>query len=167
MRLQLDEQDIRILQLLQRNCRLSSREIAENLNSPVTTVFTKIKRMEKLGLIKEYRAILDSKTLGKGATAFILVSVTYRNTETDKSLSQREVAKKISQFAEVQEVHIIAGDWDILIKIRAKDVETIGKFVIDKLRLIRGIEKTLTCMVFHTEKETTELSLMELKEKQS
>ncbi|MCJ7713514.1 Lrp/AsnC ligand binding domain-containing protein, partial [Candidatus Bathyarchaeota archaeon] len=58
---------------------------------------------------------------------------------------------------EVQEVHIITGDWDLIIKLRAEAVDSIGKFVIDKLRLINGLEKTLTCMVFETIKETTKL----------
>ena len=56
-------------------------------------------------------------------------------------------------------MHIITGDWDLLIKVKAKNVEAIGKFVIDKLRLVKGIEKTLTCVVFETEKETTEIPL--------
>jgi Lrp/AsnC family leucine-responsive transcriptional regulator len=56
-------------------------------------------------------------------------------------------------------VHIITGDWDLLIKLRAESVEAIGKFVVDKLRLIKGLEKTLTCMVFETVKETTKIAL--------
>jgi DNA-binding Lrp family transcriptional regulator len=68
-----------------------------------------------------------------------------------------EVAQKIAQSPEVQEVHIITGDWDLLIKLRAENVDAIGKFVVDKLRLIKGLEKTLTCMVFETVKETTSL----------
>ena len=70
-----------------------------------------------------------------------------------------ENSKEIAKFAEVQEVHIITGDWDLLIKVKAENVEAIGKFVIDKLRLVKGIEKTLTCVVFETEKETTEIPL--------
>lgn len=161
MQSRLDEQDIKILKLLQENCKLSTREIAKKTGSPITTVFTKIKRMEKLGFIKGYRAILNAKTLGKDATAFILTSFSYQEPKTDRPLSQRELAKQISQFPEVQEVHIITGDWDILIKIKAKDIDAVGKFIIDKLRLIRGIEKTLTCMVFDTQKESTSISLTE------
>jgi DNA-binding Lrp family transcriptional regulator len=54
-------------------------------------------------------------------------------------------------------VHIITGDWDLLVKLRAESVDAIGKFVVDKLRRIKGLEKTLTCMVFETVKETTSL----------
>lgn len=154
-----DEKDVKILRLLQQNCKLSSREIAKKINSNITTVFTKIKRMEKLGFIKGYHAILDAKVLGKGTIAFILASFTYRNPETDTLLSQRDLAKQISKFPEVQEVHIITGNWDILIKVKAEDVDAVGRFVIDKLRRVKGIEKTLTCMVFETVKESTEIDL--------
>ncbi len=69
------------------------------------------------------------------------------------------MAEEIAKFAEVQEVHIITGDWDLLIKLRAENVDAIGGFVVDKLRLIKGIEKTLTCMIFETVKETTRIAL--------
>lgn len=155
----LDEKDIEILRLLQENCKTTARHIARKINSPITTVFAKIKRMEKLGIVKEYKAVLDAEKLGRGTTAFILASFSYRTPEMERPLSQRELAERISKFPEVQEVHIITGDWDILIKVKDKDVNAVGKFVIDKLRLVKGIEKTLTCMVFDTQKETTDMFL--------
>ena len=154
----LDKKDIQILRIIQRNSKITTREIARQLNIPVTTVFTRIKKLEQKGIIKEYRAILNEKRLGKGTTAFILASFSYR-TQNKELLSQRELAREIAKFPEVQEVHIITGDWDLLIKVKAENVEAIGKFVIDKLRLVKGIEKTLTCVVFETEKETTEIPL--------
>ena len=154
----LDKKDIQILRIIQRNSKITTREIARQLNIPVTTVFTRIKKLEQKGIIKEYRAILNEKKLGKGTTAFILASFSYR-TQNKELLSQRELAREIAKFPEVQEVHIITGDWDLLIKVKAENVEAIGKLVIDKLRLVKGIEKTLTCVVFETEKETTEIPL--------
>ena len=157
MSAKLDEKDLAILYLLQKNCRMTAREIAKTIGSPITTVFAKIKRMEKQKIIKDYRAVLDSKKLDAGATVFVLASFSYRDGET--FLSQRVIAEQIAKFPEVQEVHIISGDWDILVKVKEKDVNAIGKFVIDKLRTVKGIEKTLTCMVFATQKETTEIVL--------
>jgi Lrp/AsnC family leucine-responsive transcriptional regulator len=164
MEAKLEEKDIAILALVQRDCKLTAREIARKIDSPITTVFAKIKRMEGLGVIKEYRAVLDPRKLGCGTTAFILASVTYGVRDGEKPFSQRERAAEIARFPEVQEVHIITGDWDLLIKLRAESVNTIGQFVIDKLRFVRGIEKTLTCMVFETCKETTEIPLKTRKE---
>jgi DNA-binding Lrp family transcriptional regulator len=155
----LDSKDISILELIQKDCKQTAREIATKINSPITTVFAKIKRMEETSIIKGYKAILDPKQLGCGTTAFILASVTYGVRNEKDAFSQRDKAAEIAKFPEVQEVHIITGDWDLLIKIRAENVNAIGKFVIDKLRLIKGIEKTLTCMVFETCKETTEIPI--------
>jgi DNA-binding Lrp family transcriptional regulator len=159
MQAKLDEKDLAILKLIQEDCKLTAREIAKKVGSPITTVFAKTKRMEDLGIIKEYRAVLDSRKLDRSATAFVLASVSYEFKDNEKQLSQRDIATEIAKFPEVQEVHIITGDWDLLIKLKGKDVDTVGKIVIDKLRRVRGIEKTLTCMVFETCKETTELPI--------
>jgi Lrp/AsnC family leucine-responsive transcriptional regulator len=159
MSIKLDEKDSAILALIQENSNLTAKQIAKKINAPITTVFAKTKRMEELGIIKEYRAILASEKLGAGTTAFILASVSYRAKADDSPVSQRAVAEEISKFPEVQEVHIITGDWDLLVKLRAESVDAIGKFVVDKLRLISGLEKTLTCMVFETVKETTKIIL--------
>jgi len=75
METKLDEKDLAILALIQKDCKLSSREIARKIGSPITTVFAKIRRMEGLGIIKDYRAILNPQKLCLGATALILASV--------------------------------------------------------------------------------------------
>jgi DNA-binding Lrp family transcriptional regulator len=159
METKLDEKDLAILMRIQKNCKLTAREIAREIDSPITTVFAKTKRMEDLDIIREYKAILDPKKLDQGTAAFIFASVSYDTKRNDAQISQRDVAKEISKFVEVQEVHIITGDWDLLIKVKAKDVDTVGKFVVDKLRMVKGIEKTLTCMVFETSKETTDIDI--------
>ena len=158
MLIRLDEKDLAILKLIQENSKLTARQIAQKIKSPITTVFAKIKRMEEQKIIREYRAILAPEKLNSSITAFILASVSYR-TKNSGPTSQRIVAKEIALFAEVQEVHVITGDWDLLIKLRVETVETVGTFVVDKLRLIEGLEKTLTCMVFETIKETTKIVL--------
>lgn len=165
MEIRLDDKDLAILTLIQSDCRLTAREIANKINSPITTVFAKIKRMEELGVIRKYHAILDAAKLESGTTAFVLASVSYETKTSASQISQRDIAKEIAKFPEVQEIHIITGDWDLLIKLKAESVDAVGKFVIDKLRLVKGIEKTLTCMVFETCKETTEIPI-KLKAKQ-
>lgn len=157
MNAKLDEKDVAILQLIQENSKLTANQIAKKVNSPITTVFAKIKRMEEQGIIKQYRAILSPEKLSLGTASFILASVSYASKADETPVSQRAVAEEIARFPEVQEVHIITGDWDLLVKLRAENVDEVGRFVVDKLRLIKGLEKTLTCMVFETVKETTSL----------
>jgi Lrp/AsnC family leucine-responsive transcriptional regulator len=159
MTVKLDEKDLAILSLIQENSKLTARQIAQRIDAPITTVFAKTKRMEELGVIRQYRAILAPETLDAGTAAFVLASVSYRTKAGEASVSQRTVAEEIAKFPEVQEVYIITGDWDLLVKLRAESVDAVGKFVVDKLRLIEGLEKTLTCMVFETVKETTKIYL--------
>lgn len=154
----LDSKDMQILRMIQDDCQLTAREISNTLDLPITTVFARIKRIERLGIVKGYHAVLDNAKLGFGTTAFILASFAYRDKGTT-ALSQREVSGKIADLPEIQEVHIISGDWDILMKVKARDVESVGKFVVDRLRLIKGIEKTLTCFVFESGKESTSIPL--------
>jgi Lrp/AsnC family leucine-responsive transcriptional regulator len=157
MNIKLDEKDLAILTLIQENSKLTANQIAKKINTPITTVFAKIKRMEEAGIITQYRAILSAEKLNLSTAAFILASVTYRAKDDENPITQRDVAEEIARFPEVQEVHIITGDWDLLVKLRAENVEAVGKFVVDKLRRIKGLEKTLTCMVFETVKESTSL----------
>ncbi len=154
MSVKLDEKDLAILTLIQENSKLTANQIAKKINTPITTVFAKTKRMEEMGIIKQYRAILSPEKLNLGTAAFILAAVSY---DDQTPISQRQVAEEIAHFPEVQEVHIITGDWDLLVKLRAENVDAVGKFVVDKLRLIKGLDKTLTCMVFETVKESTSL----------
>ena len=147
----MDSTDKEILRIIQADCKLSAKQIAKKVGSLTTTVYAKIKRMEDLGLIKGYHAQLDAKNLGKPVTAFVHVSFEYHGAQ--KPLSQREVAKKIAKFSEVQEIHLVSGDWDIVLKIKCGDVDAVGKFVVDKLRKVGGIGKVETSMVFGTEKE--------------
>src|SRR3990172_8742194 len=103
MRAKINAKDVAILDFLQKNCKMTSKEIARNIDSPVTTVFAKIKRMEELGIIKAYTAVLDADKLDKGTTAYILASVSYGAKE-EAQQSQRRIAKEIAKFPEVQEV---------------------------------------------------------------
>jgi DNA-binding Lrp family transcriptional regulator len=155
----IDEKDKLILKELQNNCKKSTKEIAKKLSMPVSMVYLRIKKLEEKEVIKGYTSVVDGKYLGKGTTAFILVSFVSRLPGMNHNLSQREIAEKIARFSEVQEVHIISGDWDILIKVKGRDTEEIGSFVVDKLRDVEGIDKSLTCMTFGTAKETLNIPL--------
>ena len=157
--MQLNEKDIRLLELLQSDCKMGLKEIARNLNSPVTTVHEKIKRFEKEGIIRKYTAVLDDKKLDKLLTVFIFVSIKYHFPDEKNPLSQREIAQRISRIPNVQDVHIITGDWDLLLKVKGRDMAEISSFVIDRLRTIKGVDRTLTAACFEVVKESLELSL--------
>ena len=152
--MKIEEKDKQLLFLLQKNCKLSLRELSQITEMRETTIFARIKRLENAGIIKEYRAILDPKTIGKNVLAFVLIKY-----DPSAGIKQREVAEKIANLPEIQEVHIIAGDWDMIAKVREKDVEGLGKAVLDKIREIKGVKETVSLIVFESIKETTFLNL--------
>jgi len=154
--MKLQEKQKKILRLLQSNGKLSSKDITKKIGGKITTVYAQIKKMEELGIIKEYRAVLDPKKLGKPATAFVFASLAYP-AHKEGLASRKRITNEIANYSEVQEIHVITGDWDILIKIKGKDVDEISNFVMNKIRTKHEIEKTLTCIVFETAKETMDI----------
>jgi DNA-binding Lrp family transcriptional regulator len=155
MKSKLDEKDFQILRILENNCKLHTKTISKEVKSPITTVFSRIKRLEKLGIIKKYKAILDAEKLNKGTTAFILIEFFFQR---DIGVLKREnladhIYKKLAKLKEIQDLHIITGRWDVLLKVKVKDVKAVGDFVLNKLKMIEGIETTYTLMVLDTKKE--------------
>jgi DNA-binding Lrp family transcriptional regulator len=148
----LDEKDVALLELLQENARLTVKELSRKIGSPITTTHARLKRLEKEGFIKAYRAILNPKKLGFNTLAYIFISFS-----REKGLDQRKVASEIAKIPEVQEVHIITGEWDILAKVRVSNVDALGELVVNKLRNIEGVEKTYTSVVLENVKESTKL----------
>jgi DNA-binding Lrp family transcriptional regulator len=148
----LDDKDVALLEILQENARLTVKELSRKIGSPITTTHTRLKRLEKEGYIKAYRAILDPKKLGFSTLAYVFISFS-----RERGLDQRKVASEIAKIPEVLEVHIITGEWDILAKVRVSSVDELGELVVNKLRNIEGVEKTYTSVVLENIKESTKL----------
>ncbi len=141
--------DGKILQELRLDSSRPVSEIATDLQIPRTTVQERIRKMVQSGVIKRFTIQSDYSKLGKPVTAFILVSFL-----AGTGVSQKEAAQKISEIPDVCEVHVISGDWDIIAKARGESIQSIGELVLDKIRNVKGVERTLTCTSFAAIKET-------------
>jgi len=144
----LDEKDSSILEELMKDSRKTTKSIAKGLDIPRATVHDRILRMEQRGTIRRYTAIPDYSQLELGVTSFVLVQF-----EPEKGVSQRDTAEEIASIHGIFEVHMISGEYDMLLKIRGASMEEIGKLVIDRLREVKGVARTLTCACFTTVKE--------------
>lgn len=143
------EKDERILQQLRLDSSRPVSEIAADLHMPRTTVQERIRKMVQAGVIKRFTILSDYEKLGKPVTAFILVSFM-----AGTGVSQKGAAQEISKIPDVCEVHVISGDWDIIAKARGESIQSLGDLVLDKIRNVKGVERTLTCASFAAIKET-------------
>ncbi|MFH1448693.1 MAG: Lrp/AsnC family transcriptional regulator [Candidatus Micrarchaeota archaeon] len=143
-----DEKNRLILRELKRNSRDSTAHISRRTHIPRVTVHERIRRMKEKGVIKRFTVMPDYRLIGLSTTAFVLVSYDPHSKPT-----QRQLAEKIAKIPNIYEVHILAGEWDMLLKVRAKSIEHVGKLVVDRLRETEGIGKTVTIPCFETIKE--------------
>lgn len=143
-----DKKDKIILNELKKNARNSTKTIASNVNIPRVTVHDRIQKMVDRGIIKSFTTMPDYDKIGLPVKVLIFVSFL-----PNPNVSQRELAKRIAKLPDVQEVHIISGEYDLLLQVRGKSLEEIGKLVVDKLRQLKGVGRTLTCACFETIKE--------------
>ncbi len=144
----IDEKDKSILDELIEDSRKTTKAIAKELGIPRATVHDRIARMEQRGVIRKYTALPDYAELGLGVTSFVLVQF-----ESEKGVSQRDTAEEIASMPGIFEVHMISGEYDMLLKVRGATMEDIGRLVIDRLRDVKGVARTLTCACFTTVKE--------------
>ncbi len=146
--MKLDKKDLKILEILKENSKLTTSQIYKKTNIPITTVHNRIKKLGNLGIIKGYTLRLDYNKLEKPILGFILVTVNYLLPDGTK-IKQEEVAQKIKMLEDVEEVNIVTGVTDILIKVRTSSIEELNNFIIKKLRNINGIDKTQTMITLN------------------
>jgi len=148
MELKIDDKDKKILNALKDNSKLSTGKLSRKLNLPVTTIFHRMKKLEKSGVIKKYTIDIDEEKLGKHVTAWVLLNVgrdSLKGVGKDHDIVSREILK----FPEVEKVYTITGEYDILTKVRAKDVKELNRFLIKELRKVEGVEKSQTSIVLN------------------
>jgi len=140
----LDETDVKILETLTLDARLSSRQIARRCNVSIGTVLSRIKRMEKEGIIKGYLALLDHEKLG-----YELTIVTEITVSKGRLL---EVENEIARLPNVCCVYDVTGLTDAVIIAKFKTREELSKFT-KRLLAITFVERTNTHVVLTTIKE--------------
>lgn len=132
--LKLDAVDIKILEILQGDARITTKALADQLNLSTTPVFERVKRLERDGLIKKYVALVDNKKLGLRLIAFISISLTKHS----RSYLEKFV-NDIGQYPEVMECYHIAGNYDFLLKVVVRNMEVYETFILNKLSTIANL----------------------------
>ncbi|RPI18124.1 MAG: Lrp/AsnC family transcriptional regulator [Ignavibacteriae bacterium] len=150
-----DDIDLKILELLQKNARIKRNELAEATGLSIPSITDRLNKLEKNGLIDSYITKLNAKLLMKDITAFIFVT-------SDSSTHYREFIQHALQTPEVLECHSITGDGSHILKIRTESTSTLEK-ILSKIQSWKGVRSTRTSVVLSTHKEGLYLDLKNLK----
>ena len=124
----LDEIDMAIITQLQKDSRLSVRELAQRVHRSPTPVFERVKRLENDGIIKAYTIKVNADRLGKGFTVFCNVRLKHINTEIHEAF-----ASEVRHMDEVVECYNVSGAFDYMMKVQVPDMKNYRSFVTDKL----------------------------------
>ncbi|MBR2292569.1 MAG: Lrp/AsnC family transcriptional regulator [Prevotella sp.] len=130
----LDQIDLQILRTLQKNAKLTTKELADTVHLTATPVFERQKRLERQGYIKKYVAVLDPEKLNQGLLVFCKVKLKQINHEIADAFTRR-----ILRIPEVIECYNTSGDYDYLLKVRAADMKQYQEFVLNKLGEIESL----------------------------
>ena len=156
----LDEGDKQVLNLIQKGdfCKPNITKLARALGLPTTTVHSKLKRLEKESFIKGYQGLLDNKKAGIGQVLFIVMKVKYEAAYAGKK-ELESFGEKLAKIPEVQEVHSCSGDWDYLLKIKAKDADDYYHIGTEHILPLGGIERMESYISYKQFKENPRIIL--------
>ncbi|MBR3449748.1 MAG: Lrp/AsnC family transcriptional regulator [Bacteroidales bacterium] len=124
----IDEIDIKILRALQEDARQTTKELAAKVNLSTTPVFERLKRLEREGYIRQYVAILDAEKLDLGFEVYCSVKLKQMSRDV-----ARDFTRMIRQIPQVAECYNISGEYDYLLKIRARNMKQYNDFIINVL----------------------------------
>ncbi|AKO45657.1 leucine-responsive transcriptional regulator Lrp [[Haemophilus] ducreyi] len=150
----LDQIDLNILNELQRNGKISNIELSKRVGLSPTPCLERVKRLEKQNVIMGYRALLNPALLE--APLLVLVEITLVRGKPDVF---DEFNYAIKQLDEIQECHLVSGDFDYLLKIRVADMAEYRKLLDTILLRLPGVNDTRTYVVMEEVKKTNYLLL--------
>jgi Lrp/AsnC family leucine-responsive transcriptional regulator len=135
MGMQLDDFDIKILQILARNGRITWTELADDIGLSLTPTLKRVRQLEKDGYITGYHATIDEARVGRAISVFISVSL---STQTDAALARFE--SSIRELPEIMSCFMMTGETDYVLRVVVPDLEAYRGFI-SALTQILGVSR--------------------------
>ncbi len=148
----MDAIDLKIVDLLQQDARLTQAEVARRVGLSQPSVADRVRKLEEGGVILGYTARVDPRRLGQDIAAFIGVVV-----EHPKYFDA--FARRVLALPEVLECHRVAGPESYLLKVRTRSTGTLDSLLVEQLRTIPGVTRTHTTIVLASAKEETRIAV--------
>jgi DNA-binding Lrp family transcriptional regulator len=140
-----------ILEILERDARVTAEEIAKLTKKDLKTVKKTINKYEKQGVILKYKAVINrelARDMENEVRALIEVSLL-----PEKNLGFDHIAERIYRFPEVRNCYLISGSYDLLLVVEGKNIHTVSNFVGEKLAPMQNVRGTTTHFLLKKYKE--------------
>jgi len=145
----LDRIDRHILDLLQGDGRMPMTELAERVGLTVTPCIERVKRLERDSVITGYYARVSPAALDAGLLVFVEISMSRKSERTFD-----DFRREILRIPQVQECHLVSGEFDYLVKARIKEIRQYRHLLGEILLRLPGVTQTKSCVVMEEVKET-------------
>ena len=148
-----DEIDKKLLVLLQQDCKQTNKELSNKLDLSVTAVYERIKKLEREKVINRYVALIRKEKVEKAFVAFCHIKLVQHSQDYVVKFE-----KEVANLDEVLECYHISGDYDYLLKVLVKDMQSFREFIVNKLTSINHIGSTHSMFVINEVKHTTAIN---------
>lgn len=149
-----DRTDLKILDLLQRQGRMSMTELGEQIGLSTSPCSERVKRLERLGLITGYHARVDPAALGRPLLVFMEITLSQKSPQIFET-----IRRELGQMPEVLECHLISGSFDYLVKLRLRAMSEYRELLGTILKKVPVPAQSNSYVVMEEVKESTVLSL--------
>lgn len=150
----MDRIDLKILDELQRDARLSVVEISRRVGLTKTPCAERIRRLEKSGVIRGYHADLDPEAMDVGHVVMVQVLLTSTTAQDLKRFNEG-----VQKIPEIESCHMIAGDFDYLLKVRTRDIAAYRQVMGDRISELPCVRQTHTYVVMEVVKDAHTLPI--------
>ncbi len=140
--MKLDQIDLKLIEFLQKNCKQTTKELADQLGLSTTAVYERVKKLEKQHIITDYVAIINKDKINR---SFIVISHIKIKSHSKDAILKFE--KKVNQIPEVLECFHVSGEYDYILKIGVQDMEAYREFMLSKLTTMEEVQSTHSTFV--------------------
>lgn len=151
---ELDRIDKNILSILQKNAKISNLELSKLVGLSPSPCLERVKKLESLGYILGYYAALNPSQLG--AAMLVFVEITLTKTSSDIFA---EFSSAVQQHDDIQECHLVSGNFDFLLKTRVADMSSYRKLLGNTLLALPGVSESRTYVVMEEVKHQTQIKI--------
>ena len=155
--MKITEKDRLILRELQKDSSQPLKELSKKTGIAVSTLHSRIGQLKKEGVIKKFSVVVDPAKLGKGATAMVFLKM--RQSVGHDANTHLVIADKLRKLPEINDIFIIAGEFDICLKVKGTSIDDIANLVMSRLRGIGEVTDSQTFVVFTNAKESLDVDI--------